>query len=72
MVTTLPYGGAKLVVSPGTAQSTAPGTYGVKVYRVDSSLYPYVQVFFRTFNEAKQPLVNLNQAIVNGVVNIVN
>lgn len=42
-------------------QAQAPGTYGVKVYRVDSSLYPYVQVFFRTFNEAKQPLVNLNE-----------
>ena len=43
------------------AQSAAPGTYGVKVYRVDSSLYPYVQVYFRTFNELKQPLVNLNE-----------
>jgi von Willebrand factor type A domain len=45
----------------GSAQAQAPGTYGAKVYRVDSSLYPYVQVFFRTFNEAKQPLVNLNE-----------
>ena len=43
------------------AQSPAAGTYGVKVYRVDSSLYPYVQVYFRTFNELKQPLVNLNE-----------
>ena len=43
------------------AEGAAPGSYGVKVYRVDSSLYPYVQVFFRTFNEAKQPLINLNE-----------
>ena len=50
-----------LLLGGAQAQSTAPGTYGVKVYRVDSSLYPYVQVFFRTFNEAKQPLVNLNE-----------
>lgn len=50
-----------LLACGAQAQSTAPGTYGVKVYRVDSSLYPYVQVFFRTFNEAKQPLVNLNE-----------
>ena len=50
-----------LLACVAQAQSTAPGTYGVKVYRVDSSLYPYVQVFFRTFNEAKQPLVNLNE-----------
>ncbi len=52
---------AVLVMGGAQGQSTAPGTYGVKVYRVDSSLYPYVQVFFRTFNEAKQPLVNLNE-----------
>jgi von Willebrand factor type A domain len=53
---------AALVVT-GIANAQAPGaeTYRVKIYRVDSSLYPYVQVFFRTVNEAKQPLVNLNE-----------
>ena len=52
---------AMLCAAGPQAQSAAPGTYGVKVYRVDSSLYPYVQVYFRTFNELKQPLVNLNE-----------
>ncbi len=52
---------AGFLLNSAEAQSTAPGSYGVKVYRVDSSLYPYVQVFFRTFNEARQPLVNLNE-----------
>ena len=52
---------ALLFAAGALAQGAAPGTYGVKVYRVDSSLYPYVQVYFRTFNEQKQPLVNLNE-----------
>ncbi len=52
---------ATIFAAGAWAQSAAPGTYGVKVYRVDSSLYPYVQVYFRTFNEQKQPLVNLNE-----------
>ncbi|MGH8611825.1 MAG: vWA domain-containing protein [Gammaproteobacteria bacterium] len=34
--------------------------YGLKIYRVDSSLYPFVQVYFRTFDQNKQPLINLN------------
>ena len=38
----------------------APGGYGVKVYKVESALYPFVQVYFRTFNQEQQPLVNLN------------
>lgn len=50
-----------LLTGGAQAQGAAPGTYGLKVYRVDSSLYPYVQVYFRTFNEQKQPLVNLNE-----------
>lgn len=37
-----------------------PNTYGLKIYRVDSGLYPYVQVYFRTFNQLQEPLINLN------------
>jgi hypothetical protein len=37
-----------------------PGAYGLKIYRVNSGLYPYVQVYFRTFDQNQQPLVNLN------------
>jgi Mg-chelatase subunit ChlD len=39
----------------------APGGYGVKVYRVDYSLYPFVQMYLRTFDDRMQPLVNLNE-----------
>ncbi len=42
------------------ADISAPGGYGLKTYRVNSALYPFVQVYIRTFDNAKQPLVNLN------------
>lgn len=38
-----------------------PGAYGLKIYQVSSALYPYVQVYFRTFDKEMQPLVNLNE-----------
>ena len=37
-----------------------PGGYGLKIYKVNNALYPYVQVYFRTFDQYQQPLVNLN------------
>jgi len=37
-----------------------PGGYGLKIYKVNNALYPYVQVYFRTFDQNQQPLVNLN------------
>lgn len=40
--------------------SADPGGYGLKIYRVNSGLYPYVQVYFRTFDQNQEPLVNLN------------
>ena len=46
-------------VSPAVAASD-PGGYGLKVYKVNSGLYPFVQVYFRTFDDKQQPLVNLN------------
>ncbi|MGE0484437.1 MAG: VWA domain-containing protein [Gammaproteobacteria bacterium] len=33
----------------------------MKIYHVDSALYPYVQTYFRTFDENKEPLVNINE-----------
>jgi len=39
----------------------APGGYGLKIYRVESALYPYIQVYFRTFTQDQMPLVNLNE-----------
>lgn len=50
-----------MAVAPAHAGGALPGTYGHKIYRVDYSLYPFVQVYFRTFDENKQPLVNLNE-----------
>lgn len=39
----------------------APGGYGLKIYRVDYALYPFVQLYLRTFDANMQPLVNLNE-----------
>ncbi|MGH8471042.1 MAG: vWA domain-containing protein [Gammaproteobacteria bacterium] len=44
----------------GGVGGAAPGGYGLKIYRVSSDLYPFVQVYFRTFDQKMQPLVNLN------------
>lgn len=37
------------------------GGYGLKIYQVNYALYPFVQVYFRTFDQNQQPLVNLNE-----------
>ena len=29
----------------------APGGYGLKIYRVESGLYPFVNIYFRTFDQ---------------------
>ncbi|GAB0147390.1 hypothetical protein McPS_01300 [Marichromatium sp. PS1] len=39
----------------------APGGYGLKIYRTDYTLYPFVQVYLRTFDSDMQPLINLNE-----------
>jgi len=46
----------------------APGGYGLKVYKTDYSLYPFVQVYLRTFDSEMQPLVNLNERNVGLMV----
>lgn len=48
------------VLSIPAIGASDPGGYGLKIYKVNSGLYPYVQVYFRTFDENQQPLVNLN------------
>jgi Mg-chelatase subunit ChlD len=55
-----------MVVGVGIAQGqgygfSAPGGYGLKIYRVDTSLYPFVQAYLRTFDDRHQPLINLNE-----------
>lgn len=39
----------------------APGGFALKIFRVDNALYPFVQVYMRTFDDKQQPLVNLNE-----------
>lgn len=34
--------------------------YGLRVYRVESGLYPFVNIYFRTFDQEQKPLLNLN------------
>lgn len=48
------------VLSIPVLGASDPGGYGLKIYKVNSGLYPYVQVYFRTFDKEQQPLVNLN------------
>lgn len=51
-------------IGPAVGQGygfAAPGGYGLKIYRVDYSLYPFVQVYLRSFDDKMQPLVNLNE-----------
>ncbi len=56
---------ALVEAQPGFA---APGGYGLKIYQVNSALYPFVQVYFRTFDQDMQPLVNLNERNVGLMV----
>lgn len=54
--------GSQLSLAQGLGHGfAAPGSYGVKIYRADYSLYPFVQVYMRTFDDQMQPLVNLNE-----------
>jgi hypothetical protein len=45
----------------GQPASTNLEGYAVKIFRVESGLYPFVQVYVRTFDQKMQPLVNLNE-----------
>lgn len=53
---------SRLLVTQGHASD--PGTnlqgYGLKVFRVESGLYPFVQAYIRTYDQEMNPLVNLN------------
>ncbi len=42
--------------------------YGMKIFRVESGLYPFVQVYFRTFDQQMEPLPNLNERNVGIMV----
>jgi len=63
---------AAMVVPGDDAMAQAPSTslqgYGLKIFRVESGLYPFVQVYFRTFDQDMQPLVNLNELNIGVMV----
>uniref|UniRef100_A0A832A5S3 VWA domain-containing protein n=1 Tax=Desulfacinum infernum TaxID=35837 RepID=A0A832A5S3_9BACT len=49
-------------IDSADSQSVAlPGVYAIKIYHVNSILYPFVQVYFRTYDRNGLPLVNLNE-----------
>jgi hypothetical protein len=49
-----------LTVPGGAMASGHQGGYGLKIFRVESALYPFVHVYMRTFDQDMNPLVNLN------------
>ncbi|MDC0948213.1 VWA domain-containing protein [Gammaproteobacteria bacterium] len=48
-------------VASAQSFSTSVRGFGLKVFRVDSFLYPFVQAYFRTFDQDLLPLRNLNE-----------
>lgn len=59
------------LAAPAMAQlpaSTGTGGFGLKIFRVESGLYPFVQVYIRTFDETMQPLENLNELNIGVMV----
>ena len=57
-----------LIIPAANAEISSPSGYGVKIYKVESALYPFVQVYIRTFDHNKQPLLNLNALNVGVMV----
>lgn len=49
-----------LAATVSQAATTGPQGYGLKIFRVESALYPFVHVYVRTFDQEMNPLVNLN------------
>ncbi|WP_133510124.1 vWA domain-containing protein [Candidatus Thiosymbion oneisti] len=39
----------------------APGEHAVVIYRTDFSLYPFIRIYLRTFDDKMQPLPDLNE-----------
>ena len=42
--------------------------YGQKIFRVESGLYPFVQIYMRSFDQNMNPLINLNIANIGMMV----
>lgn len=61
---------ALLGTQPAMAQlsSNSLDGFGLKIFKVESGLYPFVEVYFRTFNQNMRPLVNLNELNIGVMV----
>ena len=46
--------------TPSKASTSGIQGYGLKIFRVESGLYPFVHVYMRTFDQDMNPLINLN------------
>lgn len=61
-----------LLISTATAHaqfaSTSLQGYGLKIFRVESGAYPFVQAYIRTFDQNMDPLVNLNELNIGVMV----
>lgn len=61
-----------LNVQPSTSASFDPSPnlqgFGQKIFRVESGLYPFVQIYMRSFDQNMNPLVNLNIANIGLMV----
>ncbi len=51
---------AGFAAAPAQASTAGLQGYGLKIFRVESALYPFVNVYVRTFDQDMNPLVNLN------------
>ena len=51
---------AATAAAPAQANNAGIQGYGLKIFRVESALYPFVHVYMRTFDQDMNPLVNLN------------
>ena len=47
-------------IGHAATSTVGPKGYGLKIFRVESGLYPFVHVYMRTFDQEMNPLVNLN------------
>lgn len=52
---------------PDTRPPGLPG-YALRVYYIESGLYPFVQVYIRTFDQNQDPLMNLNELNIGVLV----
>ncbi len=64
---------AALIAAMPSARAQLPAStsldgFGLKIFHVESGLYPFVQVYFRTFDQNKRPLVNLNELNIGVMV----